>query len=323
MLLKIQCWKDEEIWSSDVEFQQDHRLTRRAFNKLLGMIEDKLCANPELSQARAAASNCRLDAWVQPTLQLSMTLCWLAGGRWQEMRKTHGVSNAYFRRCVWKVIQAIDSVLHIRFPFNNEEELKQISQGFLDISSEGLLQHCVGALDGYVAEIQRPTVAECANPDRYRTRKSEYGINMQAVCDSRRRFLSISVKCPGSVHNSTAWRDGGLAKKIKQNGGMLPKPYYLIGDAAYRGEAGILIPHGGQTNPEQNEAKDAFDFSLSQLRVSMHVRKQVQCARATLACMRAYFAIIPGMVRYSSSVCARVCSDQHRVCIWNAYKEVG
>ena len=48
---------------------------------------------------------------------------------------------------------------------------------------------------------------------------------------------------PGSTHDSRAFANSSLAHAIST--GCIPEPYYLLGDAAYKGNASILTPYIG------------------------------------------------------------------------------
>lgn len=107
-----------------------------------------------------------------------------------------------------------------------------------------------------------PRVAEVgARRKSYRNRKGFFGIVAQAFCDSSMRFLYVSACHAGSTHDAVAFNGGALAEALR--GGLLPEPYYVIGDEAYAASAQFLTPWSGRG---LSPAKDAFNYHLSLMR---------------------------------------------------------
>ena len=62
------------------------------------------------------------------------------------------------------------------------------------------IRHVVGCIDGTYVQIIAPTGAE---EPAFVNRLHYHSINIQAVCDHNERFLSVTAKQPGSVHDCT------------------------------------------------------------------------------------------------------------------------
>ena len=104
--------------------------------------------------------------------------------------------------------------------------------------------------------------------------------SMQAITDSKRRFVDISPGWPGSVADVTIWRTSpfyGYAVEGEALTGAVqvddPRDkrrkvtfqHYLIGDGGYKPCTGILVvPYHGKSLPA---GKEYFNFKLSSARM--------------------------------------------------------
>jgi hypothetical protein len=86
-------------------------------------------------------------------------------------------------------------------------------------------------------------------------------LNVQATCDAFCRFTSLSVICPGGTSDSKSFYASNVYNLVSQ----LPDGFFVVGDNAYTLSHTLLIPYSGVN--KQNQAKDAFNFFLSQLRI--------------------------------------------------------
>jgi hypothetical protein len=198
--------------------------------------------------------------------------------------------------------------LAITFPdLDDEQALRDIANGFRARSDEGAFADCIGAIDGWVPQILCPSLKDVPNPGRYYCRKGFYGINVQAICDADYRFRHISLMCPGSAHNTTAWKMSSLRNSMGRHG--LLHPFYFIGDAAYRGEGGILVPHGASHNGEGDTWKDSFDFHLSQCRITIE-----QCFGMLTRRWRILCSPLASDFEHNTQI-IRVCMKLHNFCM--------
>ena len=134
-------------------------------------------------------------------------------------------------------------------------------------SSNGIFVGCVGAIDGMLATTKTPTHKESeGNPRSYFSgHYNQHGLNVQAVCNARCRFIFFSVAAPGKTSDQVAFERTSLYKKIQN----LPPGLYLVGDAAYVLCDQLLIPFTG--SQRQNPENDAYNFFLSQLRIRIEM----------------------------------------------------
>lgn len=89
------------------------------------------------------------------------------------------------------------------------------------------------------------------------------GLNVQAVCDSKSRFIFFAVAAPGSSSDIRALRQTSLPQFVDS----LPTGRYLIGDCAYVPTEHMLTPFGG--SQKAIPVNDNYNFYLSQLRIKI------------------------------------------------------
>eukprot|EP00939_MAST-03C_sp_MAST-3C-sp1_P000356 g356.t1 len=191
---------------SEQEFKRVHRVSRSLFYR----IAEKIKTGPTF---------------------LSMTLRFLAGSRMLDISHMYGYTDSYIYRKFHDVIALI--VQH--FPITQEENFKspvllaETDSNFRHKSCNGVMQGCIGAVDGLIIGIQKPNVKD---PVAYfTTRYKKYGVNVQAICDSRRKFTFLSVRYGARMHDSKALELSNFSEDIAKN---LPAKYWIAGDAAYR-----------------------------------------------------------------------------------------
>ena len=95
-----------------------------------------------------------------------------------------------------------------------------------------------GCIDGTHTHIKRPT----ENSQDYYNYEQFFSLNIQAVCDSRGRFMVVECKWPRSVHDAKVFANSAISKNLRDNllpitystllPGQDPIPSYLIGDPA-------------------------------------------------------------------------------------------
>lgn len=96
----------------------------------------------------------------------------------------------------------------------------------------------------------------------YCGRKNKYGLNLQAVCDVRGRFLDVSMKQGGSSSDYVAFNDGSLGERLLEDENGKKKPLFapnlvLYGDNAYVNTPFMATPY---PNSKGDVAKDNYNF---------------------------------------------------------------
>jgi hypothetical protein len=93
--------------------------------------------------------------------RLAMALRYFCGGDPKDIGHTHGVSNTVeVLKSVWYVVDAVNSTtsMDIKFPMSHVEQ-HRVAAGFKSKSRIGL-SNCVGAIDGLLVWIHKPTTID-------------------------------------------------------------------------------------------------------------------------------------------------------------------
>ena len=254
------------IWQSHVDqllhedlFQKEYRMSLEAFETLRGHLWVKL---------KRRTNRNSLIREITVDMIIGTGLRYLAGGKLNDIRHIFKTSQAEAYNSVNCFIAAVltTSALAIRLP-STPEEWDMINKGFAEKSSNNVMSGCVGALDGYLQKINAPWCSEVANQRAYYSGHYEsMGLNCQAACDIRLKFLFFGVIAPGQTNDNAAFPFcTELIKAIKN----LPPGMYFVGDAAYSLEEGLLVPYVG--SQRLNPDNDAFNFHLSQMRIRIEM----------------------------------------------------
>ena len=106
----------------------------------------------------------------------------------------------------------------------------------------------VGAIDGTSVTVTVPAL----HKGDYFTRKYTTAINVTAVCDAMKRFLSVTIGYSGKCHDSHIFQCSQLGKEILLDK-VIPSQYHIIGDAAYGLSENIMVPYPGEPLEEAKE----------------------------------------------------------------------
>ena len=163
-------------------FHIKYRMSLASFNQLLQLLSPTL----QLKEKYAIRNGFEP---ISCEIMLHCAIRFLAGCSYHDVRATACISKASFFRLVWHTINAINlcNALEVQLPRMNE--LPSLRAGFKNISYSGVMDGCVGALDGYLMRIATPSQAECGNVSAYFSgHYCTYGVNFQAMCDADCRF---------------------------------------------------------------------------------------------------------------------------------------
>jgi len=241
-------------------FSREYRMSIDTFTKLSEIL------TPELTRQSSKSSS---PDPISVEIIMAIGLRWLAGGKVNDLKHVVSMSRAAVYKCRDDFLDAILSCaeLSIDMP-KNDEEWEAVRKGFAAKSTDGLFHGCCGAIDGFFQGCQAFTVKDCGgNVIAYFSgHYKSYGVNVQAACDSRLRFLYFGVVAPGKTNDNVAFNRTGTLKDIIAN---LPPGLYFVGDAAYTLSEHLLIPCIGPQRANANN--DAFNYYLSQLRIRIEM----------------------------------------------------
>ena len=259
--------RDRLLWNQHVQklleegptaFDRVYRMSYESFKKLVEIIK------PHLKVEEKMTMLCTGKPPISPELQLHCLICWLSGGSYLDIRLTAGMSVCTFYRSIERCLEAILKAPELAYAFPTDYE--EAARNFRSISSHGAITGCVACVDGYFLEIQTPGASETGNVKAYYSGHYQaYGINIQAACDYRCRFVSVCVAAPGSTNDIVAFRKTSLSQMIQN----LPLGKYVIGDNAYACSEHLLTPFSGADRLEPKH--DNYNFYLSQVRIRIEM----------------------------------------------------
>jgi hypothetical protein len=243
------------------EFNVTFRMSLSSFNKLVDLLRLKLTVD----EGQAIRSSSHESRCILPELVVAMSLRWLAGGQWQDIKKVYGVSRSHFFYLRSKFLDAVMdcSDLEIRLPeCTNVKALELLASQFEANASRSVFRGCVGALDGLTVLIKAPSAAEAENVLAFYSGHYKHdSLNDQAMSDHRGKFLYFAVAAPGSSPNASAL----ALTKLQQWIDALSQGFYVVADNAYIISEHTLIPFSGsQRNVPQHSC---YNYFLSQLRI--------------------------------------------------------
>lgn len=146
------------------------------------------------------------------------------------------------------VVDAVNKCDKLAFHFPSDHDVQnQIAAGFKACSDPGF-DNCVGAIDGMLLWLEKPTEADCeiakCPPKRFFCgRKHKFGLNFQGVCDSKGRFLDIACGSPASTSDFLAFTLSSIFRKLEDmESHFLAPGLCLYGDAAYVNNRYMAVP---------------------------------------------------------------------------------
>jgi hypothetical protein len=132
-------------------------------------------------------------------------ICYLAGGSYHDIHATVSISKSSFYRLVWHTIDCINRISALEVKLPSRDQLNSIQEGFKRISTDGVMNGCVRALDGYLLRITAPSFRECRNVTAYFSgHYCTYGVNVQAMCDTDCHFFFFALAAPGKTNDIVA-----------------------------------------------------------------------------------------------------------------------
>jgi len=169
-----------------------------------------------------------------------------------------------------EIIDAVNSVVEfkIEFPCDHDEQRK-IAQGFKE-KSQADIDCCAGCIDGMLVWMLKPnqTVCNASKVDSgkfFCGRKHKFGVNFQAVCDHKKRFINVSILFPASCSDFMAFEGSNIRHKLEEDGFLAPG-LCLFGDNAYVNRFYMCTPY---PNVGANSNKDVYNFYHSQVRINI------------------------------------------------------
>jgi hypothetical protein len=209
-------------------FRRSYRMPPKMFKELVRML------TPLIMVGRKKKGP---NGFIPPSIRVSAALRYFAGGSPYDIALTHGISHSAVFVSVWAVVDAINAhpKLQIDYPRCHTKQRK-IAEGFKLKSLVGF-DVCAGCIDGMLVWTEKPSehdcmIFKCGAAKFLCGRKGKFGLNLQAICDSKRRFLECWILNPGSSSDYISYIRSPVGKDIMNNGRLAPG-LALFGDNAY------------------------------------------------------------------------------------------
>lgn len=211
--------------------------------------------------------------FVSGEVKLALTLRLLAGGSYMDLALLFDVGFSTAYEIMHKVIK--EWILDDRLVKINgvdycedEEHMAKVAGEFAKRSNY-VINGCIGAIDGWIVKIRKPSSTKdlynASDPKSYFSRKGFFGINVQAIVDSKKRILYRNINSRGAEHDSTAFKNSGFYKWLEKYWQKLVEgQYYFIGDSAYAIKSFLLTPFD---NAVHGTTEDNFNFFHSSSRI--------------------------------------------------------
>ena len=205
----------------DHEFLLRYRMTRQCLMDIIDIVRADVMHETKRSNA------------LTPEEQTFAAIRYYATGSFQQViGDIMGFSQPSVSRSVKRVSTALSNIAGqiIKFPMDNRQ-MQYVKEGFMN---EFKFPNVLGCVDGSLIPIKAPSSRE----DVYICRKGYHALNVQGICDSRKKFTNLVVKYPGSAHDAFIWSQSGVQTFLSQN----QQSGYLLGDQAYPLKPFLLTP---------------------------------------------------------------------------------
>jgi hypothetical protein len=136
-----------EVLMHENLFHVKYRMSLSSFNALLKILFPALTLN-DLYAIKGGLEPISCE------LMLHCAIRYLAGGSYHDVWDSALISKASFYHLVWHTIDCINRCKALAVKLPGPNELEKVQQGFQEISWAGVLNSCVGALDGYLQCIE-------------------------------------------------------------------------------------------------------------------------------------------------------------------------
>ena len=201
-------------------------------------------------------------------VRLAAAIRYFGGGSVWDIMISHGMSRTETYESVWSIVDCVNTLLPVlQYPSCKEEQSK-IAGGFVR-RSECSFDNCAGCIDGMLLWIDQPSQDSCREAGVgakkfFCGRKHKFGLNLQAVCDSDRRFIDLSILNPGSASDFLSFINSALYRSLCSTPDFLKAGLTIYGDNAYINNHFMTVPFSNAGGP-----RDDFNFYHSQVRMNI------------------------------------------------------
>ncbi|XP_050337645.1 uncharacterized protein LOC126763918 [Bactrocera neohumeralis] len=156
---------------------------------------------------------------------------------------------------------ALFSILKLKSKFlfwTHERERQQIVS-----STSTEMPGCVGYVDGSEVKLSEAPVNEHT---MYYSRKRQYAVKLQAICDYKLRIRQLIVGYPGSVHDAKIFSNCLLFKHPER---FLSTSQWIAGDSAYPLKPFLITSFRQNSSEYTEEERHSFNKYFSKYRICL------------------------------------------------------
>ena len=268
---------------SDRQFRRMFRMPKKCFEELCYSIREKVGEDEFKTEENLHSTSSTLSGnkrkifraheestggFICGEVKLALSLRVLSGGAYQDLALIYGVGETYTYEIFHDVME--NWICHPDFENSNvidlledEDAMKAIAREFAAGTTKGVIGGCIGAIDGWLVRISKPVGVP--NASNFLSRKGYFAINVQAICDKKKRFLWKSILCRGGEHDASAFAETDLFTYLENNADrLLRSKFYFVGDSAYSLRSYLLCPYDSAMSGSD---EDAFNFHQSSCRI--------------------------------------------------------
>jgi hypothetical protein len=269
----------------DKVFKRMFRMSKLSFERLCIILCDEVGEEKFRSESYLATRDVPrtndatmfYGGYISGEIKVAIALRMLAGSSYLDLLLVYCIGRTQIYYAFHQVIDWINVSLkfklHPMLDCKDVGSLQATAAGFARFSNDQL-DGIIGAIDGIAIRIQCPSESDnVPDPGNYFCRKQFYALNVQAIVDSKKRFLWVSTSHQGSMFDSVAFGQTGLHRMLEELSPWLRRNgFYLIGDSAYNLASWMIIPYSHNASMQSGDVKDSFNFWHSNARI------RVECA---------------------------------------------
>ena len=202
----------------DHTFVQNFRITRTQFNVLQGYLEEGGLRSDHFQGLPPL-----------PVAKKVLMFLWYMAHQYsfREISDKFNVSRSSAHRAVFRVLTIMSALgqAFVSWPIGISEKGESATSFERICGLEGV----IGVIDGCHIRIQKPPI----RGEDYKNRRNYYSVLLQGIVDAEGRFINVFAGVPGRVHGARMLRSSPFFEEWREKMG----DYFLLGDAAYTGQA--------------------------------------------------------------------------------------
>ncbi|XP_049316918.1 uncharacterized protein LOC125779688 [Bactrocera dorsalis] len=231
------------------------------FNQMVRVRPDEFCYILNLIKHDEVFNTSSSTVQLPIKLQLKIVLCRLgSSGEGQSVHKVASLFGIGDGGTIYNLTRSIfKAILKLKSKFlfwPHERERQQIVS-----STSTEMPGCVGYVDGSEVKLSEAPVNEHT---MYYSRKRQYAVKLQAICDYNLRRRQLIVGYPGSVHDAKIFSNCLLFKQPER---FLLTSQWIAGDSAYPLKPFLITQFRQNSSEYTEEERHSFNKYFSKYRV--------------------------------------------------------